>query len=85
MKKRQGRTVRIVTEELGGSAAREHDGQSQVEEAIFSTIQDKRFYAAEHAPICNGRLAPESGFSLLPHYLLNFFFDGLSENRVPAI
>ena len=38
---------------------REHDGQKQVEEAIFSSIQDKIFYAAEHAPIYNGRLRGE--------------------------
>ena len=62
MKKRQGRNVRVVTEELGTGATREHDGQSQVEEEIFSNIQDKRFYAAEHAPICNGRLRGEFGY-----------------------
>ena len=62
MKKRQGRSVRIVTEELGEGAVREHEGQAQVEEAIFSNIQDKRFYAAEHAPICGGRLRGEFGY-----------------------
>ena len=51
-----------MTEELGEGAIREHDGQSQVEEAIFSNIQDKRFYTAEHAPICNGRLRGEFGY-----------------------
>ena len=62
MKKRQGRSVRVVTEELGAGAIREHDGQSQVEEAIFSNIQDKRFYTAEHAPFCIGRLRREFGY-----------------------
>ena len=40
-KKRQGRSARIVTEELSGGATREHHDQKQVEEAIFSNIQDK--------------------------------------------
>ena len=62
MKKRQGKSVRMVTEELGGGATREHQDQTQVEEAIFSNIQEKRFYAAEHAPICNGRLRGEFGY-----------------------
>ena len=62
MKKRQGRSVRIVTEELGRGAIREHHDQTQVEEAIFSNIQDQRFYAAEYAPICRGRLRGEFGY-----------------------
>ena len=62
MKKRQGRSVRIVTEKLGSGAARERHDQNQLEETIFSNIQDKRFYAAEHAPICNGRLRGEFGY-----------------------
>ena len=62
MKKRQGRSVRIVTEELGGGAIREHKDQAQVEEVIFSKIQDQRFYSAEHAPICKGRLRGEFGY-----------------------
>ena len=61
--KRPGRSVRIVTEEfLGGGATREHQDQTQIEESIFSNIQDQRFYAAEHAPICNGRLRGEFGY-----------------------
>ena len=59
--KRQGRSVRIVTEELGGGAIREHNDQAQMEEAIYSNIHDQRFYSAEHAPICKGRLRGEFG------------------------
>ena len=62
MKKRKGRSVRLVTEDLGAGVTREHEGQRQVEEVIFSNIQDKRFYAAEHAPICNGSLRGEFGY-----------------------
>ena len=62
MKKRQGRSVRIVTEKLGDETTREHHNQNQVEETVFSNIQDKRFYAAEHARICNGRLRGEFGY-----------------------
>ena len=58
----QGRSVRVVTEEVGGGAIKEHQDQGQVEEAIFSNIQDQRFYSAEHAPICKGRLRGEFGY-----------------------
>ena len=41
MKKKQGRRVRIVTEELGDGAIREHNDQAHVKEVIFSNIQDQ--------------------------------------------
>ena len=63
MKKRKGRNIRIVTEDLGGGGVtRENNDQTHVEEAIFSNIQDQRFYLAENASICNGRLRGEFGY-----------------------
>ena len=47
---------------LGGGTTREHHDQNQVEKTIFSNIQDKIFYAAEHTPICNGRLRGKFGY-----------------------
>ena len=61
-KKRKRRSVRVVTEDLGGGVTREHNDQTQVEAAIFSNIQDQRFYPAENAPICRGRLRGEFGY-----------------------
>ena len=62
IKKRKSRSIRIVTDKVGGGAIREHEENVQVEEAIFSDIHDQRFHLAEHAPIYRGNLRGECGY-----------------------
>ena len=62
MGKSFGRSARIVSEETEGRNIREHEGKENVEEAIWSNIHDERFYLAEEAPICNGKLKGEFGY-----------------------
>ena len=49
-----------VQDEDGGIT--EHEAQDQVESAIWNVIHGKRFYLAERAPICAGRLRGDFGY-----------------------
>ena len=49
----------IVSEKSDDSNVTKFEGQSRVEEAIWSTIHDKRFYLPEQAPVCKGILEGE--------------------------
>ena len=62
MKKTKGRSARVVTEAQEDGVTKEHEGQSEVEAAIWEGIHDQRFYTAEHAPVCNGQLRGEFGY-----------------------
>ena len=41
---------------------KEYEGQEGVEEAVWSSIHNHRFYIAEHAEICKGKLRGEFGY-----------------------
>ena len=56
MKKIRGRSARIVSEVMDDGAVKQYKGQEGVEEAIWYSIYDHRFYMAEHAEICKGKL-----------------------------
>ena len=62
MGKSFGRSARIVSEETEGGNILKHEGKENVEEAIRAKIHDERFYLAEEAPICNGKLKGEFGY-----------------------
>ena len=47
---------------MGDEALKEYEGHAGVEEAIWSSIDDHRFYTAEHADICKGKLRGEFGY-----------------------
>ena len=51
-----------MSEKIEGGNILEHKGKEKVEEAIWSKIHDERFYLAEEAPICNGKLKGEFGY-----------------------
>ena len=58
MGKKQGRSVRLVHTDDGAT----HEGQSAVESAVFAGIHRQRFYLAEQAPVCQGRLRGDFGY-----------------------
>ena len=62
MRKKQGGSVRIVQVEDEDGGINEYDTQDEVESAIWDVIHGKRFYLAERAPICEGRLRGEFGY-----------------------
>jgi hypothetical protein len=62
MSKRAGRSVRMVQVEMEDGTVREAVGQESVEQAIFDEIHGKRFYLAEQAPICKGKLRGDFGY-----------------------
>ena len=62
MKKRKGRSVTLVTTATEDGDITEHSGQAAMQEAIWSEIHDQRFYLAEQAPICQGRLREDFGY-----------------------
>ncbi len=52
----------IQVEERGGAIAK-HNTREPVEQTIFSEIHNKRFMMAGEAPICNGKLFQEFGYT----------------------
>ena len=62
MKKTRGRSARIVPEASIDGAVGEYEGQEGVEEAIWSSIHDHRFYTAKHTEVCKGKLRGEFGY-----------------------
>ena len=62
MSKPQGRSIRVVQAELEFGEVVDFEGQEVVQNEIWSRIHDQRFYLAEQAPICQGRLRGEFGY-----------------------
>ena len=63
MAKPKGRSVRIVQNPQEDGGVTEYDTQRTVENGIWDGIHSKRFYLAEQAPICQGRLRGEFGYN----------------------
>lgn len=62
MAKKSGRSVtRVQVVERDGSV-RESATKREVESTLFGEIHGKRFYLAEQAPICKGRMRGEFGY-----------------------
>ena len=62
MRKSFGRSARVVSNIRDNGSVEEYEGQEKVEEAIWSSIHDKRFYLPEKSPICKGKLRGEFGY-----------------------
>ena len=62
MGKRTGKSVTRVQVQQGDGTVREAATRSEVEGTLFQEIHGKRFYIAEQAPICKGRLRGEFGY-----------------------
>jgi hypothetical protein len=52
----------IQVEEMGGAIAK-HNTRKPVKQTIFSEIHNKQFTMAGKAPICNGKLFQEFGYT----------------------
>ena len=57
-----GRSVRTVQTKSDHGQVTEHSTQAGVEKAIWDEIHGKRFFLAEQAPICQGRLRGDFGY-----------------------
>ena len=62
MSKPKGRSVRVVSVETPGGGVREVEGQTGVENVLWSNIHNQRFYLAEQAPICKGQMRNAFGY-----------------------
>jgi hypothetical protein len=63
MQQQSGRSVQSVQVEQEDGAVVEHTDQADIEDAIWTNIHRRRFHLAEEAPICQGRLRGEFGYS----------------------
>ena len=63
MSSRTGGSVQAVQVEDDDGNIEVYSTQEEVHEAIWSNIHRKRFYLAEEAPICSGRLRGEFGYN----------------------
>jgi len=62
MGKARGRSVSVVQVDDAAGNVVEHTTQESVQTAIWDEIHKKRFYLAEEAPICQGRLRGDFGY-----------------------
>ena len=62
MAKSAGKSVRVVQKVTEDGTVLEATTQREVENAIWDEIHGKRFYIAEQAPICQGKLRGEFGY-----------------------
>ena len=62
MSKRSGKSVTRVQVEQHDGTVREASNRREVEGTLFQEIHGKRFYIAEQAPICKGRLRGDFGY-----------------------
>lgn len=62
MGRRTGKSVTRVQVEEGNGSVYEVSTKREVEGTLFKEIHGKRFYLAEQAPICKGRLRGEFGY-----------------------
>jgi hypothetical protein len=61
--KKRTRSATTIQAEAPGGAIVEHTTRSSVEQTIFSEIHNKRYTMAGEAPICNGVLFDEFGYT----------------------
>ena len=62
MSTRSGKRVTRVQVQEQGGMVREASTRGEVERTLFEEIHGKRFYLAEQAPICKGKLRGEFGY-----------------------
>lgn len=62
MKASKGKSARVVQVQDEDGGITEFSTQDEVESAIWQEIHGKRFYLAEQAPVCQGRLRGEFGY-----------------------
>ena len=62
-KARNGSVRRVLVENEEEGSLVEHVTRESIEEAIFNNIHRKRFFLAEAAPACNGRLRGLFGYN----------------------
>ena len=62
MSKKTGRSVTMVLRERADGSIEEATTQDEVEQMVWEEIHGKRFYLAEQAPICKGRLRGDFGY-----------------------
>eukprot|EP00956_Cyclotella_meneghiniana_P004926 scaffold6070_cov41-Cyclotella_meneghiniana.AAC.5 len=62
MSKRTGRSVTMVQRETSDGGLEEARTQEEVEHMVWDEIHGKRFYLAEQAPVCKGRLRGDFGY-----------------------
>ena len=63
MQQQSGGSVQSVQVENDNGEVAEHTDQADIEDAIWTNIHRRRFYLAEEAPICQGRLCGDFGYS----------------------
>ena len=62
-KKKKGRSVGAIQRESEDGGIEDIEGQRAVEEAIFDEVHRKRYFLAEDAPICKGKLRGDFGYT----------------------
>ena len=62
MSKSYGRSARVVSEVSDDGVVTEHEGQDEVQNAMWLNIHDKRLIATKQKPVCQGRLRGEFGY-----------------------
>ena len=68
----------MVSNIRANGSVEEYEGQEKMEEAIWSSIHDKRFYLPEKSPIYKGKLRGEFGYLVntkAGHQVLNGSYD----------
>ena len=63
MEKERGRSVKEVDVQRDDGSNVTHSTKSEVQKAIWNETHRKRFYAAERAPICQGQLQEDFGYT----------------------
>ena len=61
--KRRGSSVSAVQMKDDDGLMTEYNSQKSVQDVIWSEVHQKRYHLAEEAPICNGKLRGEFGYS----------------------
>ncbi len=59
----RGRSVRTVQIKDGAGGVLDFDTEEAVQEAIFNEVHRKRYNLAEEAPICQGALRDQFGYT----------------------
>ena len=57
-----GRSTRTVQASMEDGGSVDFTGQDNVENTIWDIIHNKRFYLAEQAPICQGKIRGDFGY-----------------------
>ncbi len=61
----RGRSVRAVQVEDGAGGVLDFDTEEAVQDAIFNEVHRKRYNLAEEAPICQGTLCSQFGYTVM--------------------